>query len=34
MLPSKVGFKGYGLKPEEIKKSASFTFNGKDYSLK
>lgn len=34
MLPNKVGFKGYGLKPEEIKKTASFSYKGKDYSLK
>jgi len=33
-LTNKIGFKGFGLKPENIKKEAKFNFQGKDYVLK
>lgn len=32
-LPAPVSNKGYGLKPEEIQKSATLTFEGKDYQV-
>jgi len=32
-LTNKVGFKGFGLKPENIKKPSKLTYNGKDYTL-
>jgi aconitate hydratase len=30
-LVNKVGFKGFGLKPEVVEKSVKFNFDGKDY---
>jgi len=33
-LTNNIGFKGYGLKSDEVSKSSTFTFNGKDYTLK
>ena len=30
-VPNKVGFKGFGLKPEVVEKSVKFNFDGKDY---
>lgn len=33
ILTNKTGFKGYGLKPEQTKVSADFTFEGKNYTL-
>ncbi|KAI7693521.1 Cytoplasmic aconitate hydratase [Sarcoptes scabiei] len=33
-LENKVGFKGYGLKPEELNKSTRFVFQGQEYDLK
>lgn len=32
-LTNKVGFKGYGLKPEDSTKSVKFNYEGKDYNL-
>jgi aconitate hydratase len=32
-LTNKVGFKGFGLKPEATEKTAKFTFENKDYTL-
>ncbi len=32
-LTAKVGFKGYGLKPEAVGKKAQFNFEGKDYQI-
>jgi aconitate hydratase len=32
-LTNKVGFKGYGLKPEDTNKNVKFNFEGKDYNL-
>jgi aconitate hydratase len=33
-LTNKIGFKGFGLKPENTKKEGKFNFQGKDYLLK
>ena len=32
-LTEKISFKGYGLKPEDVKKTGKFKFDGKDYEL-
>jgi len=32
-LTNKIGFKGYGLKPEDTNKNVKFNFEGKDYDL-
>lgn len=32
-LTAKVGFKGYGLKPEAVGKTAEFTYQGKNYTI-
>lgn len=32
-LAAKVSFKGYGLKPEQIAKTATFAYEGKDYTI-
>lgn len=32
-LTAKVGFKGYGLNPEHVKTTATFKFEGKDYTI-
>lgn len=33
-LTNPVGFKGYGLQPAQVTKSAPFTFKGKQYTFK
>ena len=33
-LTNKVGFKGFGLKPDVVHKEVKFQFEGKEYSLK
>lgn len=32
-LTNKVGFKGFGLTPDQVKKSAKFTYKGKEYEF-
>lgn len=32
-MTNKVGFKGFGLKPEAVKKESPFEFEGKNYTL-
>lgn len=32
-LTNKVGFKGFGLKPEHVDKECTFNYEGKDYKM-